>query len=144
MTKYLETAKFKKHSTILGLHGNIGSINMIGTTPRPMKYTPTPRATTPRPQVPRVPGVPVRPVLPVGDTLQDEVEEDDNYYAIRSHVQEVATNYIQLTPADLTRLLIILRQLFICFGQQTKETSNRQHWRMAEDDSLASYSPTTL
>eukprot|EP00971_Amphidinium_carterae_P352786 6492730-Amphidinium_carterae.5 len=56
MMKYLETAKVRKQSQTLGLHGNAGSrgsINMIGSTVRP-RYISQPRPTTPQLRVPPV------------------------------------------------------------------------------------------
>eukprot|EP00971_Amphidinium_carterae_P109256 2163513-Amphidinium_carterae.2 len=55
MTKYLETAKTKKHNETIGLHPHLrnkSSINMISNKPirRRGSYSTTPRATTPQPR----------------------------------------------------------------------------------------------
>eukprot|EP00971_Amphidinium_carterae_P101513 2009334-Amphidinium_carterae.1 len=55
MTKYLETAKIKKHSETLGLHPHLGnhSLNMITRgqlRPRGSYSTTRPRRTTPQPR----------------------------------------------------------------------------------------------
>eukprot|EP00971_Amphidinium_carterae_P181257 3595686-Amphidinium_carterae.3 len=54
MTKYLETAKIKKHSETIGLHPYIGNktINMIskGALQPRGSYTSRPRGTTPQPR----------------------------------------------------------------------------------------------
>eukprot|EP00971_Amphidinium_carterae_P109427 2166880-Amphidinium_carterae.1 len=75
MTKYLETAKIKKHSETIGLHPYIGnrSINMIGSRGqlRPRgSYMPRTRGTTPQP----------RQRLPVyiGVTQEIKVEDFDD------------------------------------------------------------------
>eukprot|EP00971_Amphidinium_carterae_P335737 6471738-Amphidinium_carterae.2 len=103
MTKYLDTAKIKKHSETIGLHANTGSrgsINMIGFSIRlpnpqsPPRYTSTPRATTLKPRIKvhqlQQP-IKVEEVMDGYELIQDIAEADP--YLYNNHGEEAANDY---------------------------------------------------
>eukprot|EP00971_Amphidinium_carterae_P294522 5847742-Amphidinium_carterae.5 len=77
MTKYLETAKIKRHSETIGLHPYLGnkSVNMISRPLRPRgSYSTKPRATTPQPRQ--------RMTTMVADNnnIKEETNSDDDVF----------------------------------------------------------------
>eukprot|EP00971_Amphidinium_carterae_P308754 6135235-Amphidinium_carterae.9 len=117
MTKYLVTAKIKKHSETIGLHacvGRRGTINMISIKPPNIRSrgrcTSGPRATTPQPHM-RVHPRPHRPNIEsatfenyeilqhelLQEAAQDDPSSDDPYGDYNNHGQERTTSFSTTT-----------------------------------------------
>eukprot|EP00971_Amphidinium_carterae_P286728 5692705-Amphidinium_carterae.1 len=132
MTKYLDTAKIKKHSERIGLHSYLGnkSINMISRSLRPRaSYSTKPRATTPQPRQ-------FQTRVTDNDNIKEEQNSDDDMFGVQGMVQqqyfgeEAARmddnfNDENIKKLDFTKLLHYMRQFLPLLRSLGRLSSSR-------------------